>query len=57
MASRRITATEALKHGLVTRVIWPDKFFEEVIPSAKAIAANSAQVNAYTFIKLKYRLT
>ncbi|KAG8225530.1 hypothetical protein J437_LFUL006069, partial [Ladona fulva] len=41
--SRRLTATEAVHHGLVTRVLWPDKFQEELIPNVEAIANQSSQ--------------
>lgn len=44
-ACRKLTASEALQHGLVTRVLWPDKFQEELIPIAKAVSKQSSQVS------------
>jgi len=39
-----MTSNEALQCGLVTRVLWPDRFMEELIPIIKKIAQQSAQV-------------
>ncbi|KAF4524916.1 hypothetical protein B566_EDAN013665 [Ephemera danica] len=40
---RKLTATEAHRAGLVTRILWPDRFQEELIPTLCTIAAQSAQ--------------
>jgi len=42
---RKLTATEALHFGLVTRILWPDKFQEELIPIIRSMANQSAQVS------------
>ncbi|XP_071453310.1 uncharacterized protein [Hetaerina americana] len=41
--SRKLTASEALHYGLVTRVFWPDTFQEELIPNIRAMATQSSQ--------------
>ncbi|XP_046396986.1 uncharacterized protein LOC124163918 isoform X2 [Ischnura elegans] len=41
--SRKLTASEALHYGLVTRVFWPDTFQEELIPNITAMATQSSQ--------------
>lgn len=42
-ASRKLTAAEALRLGLVTRTLWPDKFQEELISALKIISGQSLQ--------------
>jgi enoyl-CoA hydratase/carnithine racemase len=42
---RKLTASEALHFGLVTRILWPDKFQEELIPIIRGMACQSAQVS------------
>lgn len=44
---RKLTASEALHFGLVTRILWPDKFQEELIPIIRSMASQSAQVSHY----------
>nr|CAD7408988.1 unnamed protein product [Timema poppensis] len=41
---RKLTASEALRFGLVTRVLWPDRFQEEVLPLVAGMANQSAQL-------------
>ncbi|CAH2239327.1 jg6886 [Pararge aegeria aegeria] len=41
---RRLSASEALQGGLVSRVLWPDRFDEQVQNIAKDIAAQPLQV-------------
>ncbi|XP_023934220.1 muscle M-line assembly protein unc-89 [Bicyclus anynana] len=48
---RRLSATEALQGGLVSRVLWPDRFDEQVQSVARDIAAQPLQT-----ILLKKRL-
>lgn len=43
---RMLTASEALQFGLVTRILWPDKFSEELLPLARGIASHSSQVSS-----------
>lgn len=45
MFGRRLTASEALKGGLVSRTLWPENFNEQVHTIAKDIAAQPAQVS------------
>ncbi|XP_047026503.1 uncharacterized protein LOC124634882 [Helicoverpa zea] len=40
---RRLTAAEALRGGLVSRVLWPENFNEQIHTIAKDIAAQPAQ--------------
>ncbi|PSN33096.1 hypothetical protein C0J52_19407 [Blattella germanica] len=42
---RKLTASEALHFGLVTRILWPDKFQEELIPIIRSMANQSSQVS------------
>lgn len=53
---RKLTANEALKCGLVTRVLWPDRFMEELIPIVKSIAQQSAQSMEATKALLRHGL-
>uniref|UniRef100_A0A1B6E1H7 Uncharacterized protein n=1 Tax=Clastoptera arizonana TaxID=38151 RepID=A0A1B6E1H7_9HEMI len=43
LASRKLTASEASHFGLVTRILWPDSFQEELIPIIRGIATQSSQ--------------
>ncbi|KAF2880925.1 hypothetical protein ILUMI_25254 [Ignelater luminosus] len=43
LASRKLTAGEALRLGLVTRTLWPDKFQEELISALKVVSSQSLQ--------------
>ncbi|KAK7791469.1 hypothetical protein R5R35_002389 [Gryllus longicercus] len=43
---RKLTASEALHFGLVTRILWPDRFQEELIPVIRSMATQSAQVRS-----------
>jgi hypothetical protein len=36
--SKRLTACEALNYGLVTTVIWSDKFYETILPKVAKLA-------------------
>lgn len=49
-ASRKLTAGEALRLGLVTRTLWPDKFQDELISVLKAVSNQSLQVRKCCFI-------
>lgn len=44
LACRELTASEALQYGLVTRVVWPDKFHSDLIPTIKALTTHSVKV-------------
>lgn len=50
LGGRTLTASEALRAGLVTRVLWPDKFQVELLPTLKAMSEQSSQV----YILYKY---
>ncbi|KAF5278503.1 hypothetical protein FQR65_LT15674 [Abscondita terminalis] len=43
LASRKLTAGEAYRLGLVTRTLWPDKFQDELISSLKITSGQSLQ--------------
>lgn len=45
MGGRTLTASEALRVGLVTRVLWPDRFQVELLPSLRAMSDQSSQVS------------
>lgn len=45
IAGHTLTAMEALRHGLASRVLWPEGYFQELIPLCKAIASQSSQVS------------
>lgn len=53
---RKMTSNEALQCGLVTRVLWPDRFMEELIPIIKKIAQQSAQSMEATKALLRHGL-
>lgn len=44
LGGRTLTASEALRAGLVTRVLWPDRFQVELLPTLKAMSEQSSQV-------------
>lgn len=44
LGGRTLTASEELRAGLVTRVLWPDKFQVELLPTLKAMSEQSSQV-------------
>lgn len=50
LGGRTLTASEALRAGLVTRVLWPDKFQVELLPTLKAMSEQSSQVCINIFI-------
>ncbi|XP_033229938.1 uncharacterized protein LOC117181418 [Belonocnema kinseyi] len=43
LGGRTLTASEALRAGLVTRVLWPDRFPLELVPIVKAMSEQSSQ--------------
>ncbi|XP_015608329.1 uncharacterized protein LOC107274086 isoform X2 [Cephus cinctus] len=43
LGGRTFTASEALRAGLVTRVLWPDRFQDELLPSLRAMSEQSSQ--------------
>ncbi|XP_043259998.1 putative leucine-rich repeat-containing protein DDB_G0290503 [Colletes gigas] len=43
LGGRTLTASEALRAGLVTRVLWPDRFQVELLPTLKAMSEQSSQ--------------
>lgn len=45
LEGRRLTATEAHEFGLVTQVLWPSLFMEEVIPRVRSMASRPLQVS------------
>jgi len=45
LGGRTLTASEALRAGLVTRVLWPDRFQVELLPSLRAMSDQSSQVS------------
>ena len=49
-----MTASEALRAGLVTRVLWPDKFQGELLPSLKTMSEQSLQVIFYSTLCFFY---
>lgn len=49
---RMLTASEALQFGLITRILWPDKFTEELLPLASGIASHSSQVT-HTHLRVR----
>lgn len=53
---RRITASEALHFGLVTRILWPDRFQEELIPIVRGVSAQSTQAMEATKALLRHGL-
>lgn len=53
---RKLTASEALHFGLVTRILWPDRFQEELIPLIRGIATQSSQSMEATKALLRHNL-
>jgi len=49
LGGRTLTASEALRAGLVTRVLWPDRFQVELLPSLRAMSDQSSQVSHMSF--------
>lgn len=47
LGGRTLTANEALRAGLVTRVLWPDRFKDELLPSLRAMSEQSSQVKKF----------
>lgn len=43
LAPRKMIATEAQRLGLVSRILWPDKFQDEIVSSSKLIANQGSQ--------------
>lgn len=56
LCGRTLTASEALRAGLVTRVLWPDRFQAELIPSLKAMSEQSSQSMEATKALLRHSL-
>lgn len=54
--SRKLTASDALRLGLVTRTFWPDKFQDELLSVLKAIADQSQQSMQAIKMQLKDHL-
>lgn len=55
LGGRTLTANEALRAGLVTRVLWPDRFHVELLPSLRAMSEQSSQVNKLLFISTEIK--
>ncbi|KAL2713829.1 putative leucine-rich repeat-containing protein [Vespula squamosa] len=56
LGGRTLTASEALRAGLVTRVLWPDRFQVELLPSLKAMSEQSSQSMEATKALLRHSL-
>ncbi|XP_058805115.1 uncharacterized protein LOC131672128 [Phymastichus coffea] len=56
LGGRTLTASEALRAGLVTRVLWPDRFQGELLPSLKVMSEQSAQAMEATKALLRHSL-
>ncbi|XP_015187689.1 PREDICTED: extracellular matrix-binding protein ebh [Polistes dominula] len=56
LGGRTLTASEALRAGLVTRVLWPDRFQIELLPSLKAMSEQSSQSMEATKALLRHSL-
>lgn len=56
LGGRTLTASEALRAGLVTRVLWPDKFQVELLPTLKAMSEQSSQSMEATKALLRHSL-
>ncbi|XP_026670345.1 uncharacterized protein LOC108626137 isoform X2 [Ceratina calcarata] len=56
IGGRTLTASEALRAGLVTRVLWPDRFQVELLPSLKAMSEQSSQSMEATKTLLRHSL-
>ncbi|GJQ70883.1 hypothetical protein Trydic_g801 [Trypoxylus dichotomus] len=55
-ASRKLIAAEALRLGMVTRVLWPDKFQQELVSIVKTISNQSPQFMALTKKQLRQHM-
>ncbi|KAK0182716.1 hypothetical protein PV327_000825 [Microctonus hyperodae] len=56
LGGRTLTANEALRAGLVTRVLWPDRFQVELLPSLRAMSDQSSQSMEATKALLRHSL-
>ncbi|XP_046751607.1 uncharacterized protein LOC124414648 [Diprion similis] len=56
LGGRTLTASEALRAGLVSRVLWPDRFQGELIPSLRAMSEHSSQSMEATKTLLRHSL-
>ncbi|XP_034940981.1 uncharacterized protein [Chelonus insularis] len=56
LGGRTLTASEALRAGLVTRVLWPDRFQVELLPFLRAMSEQSAQSMVATKALLRHSL-
>ncbi|XP_076753398.1 uncharacterized protein LOC143424903 isoform X2 [Xylocopa sonorina] len=56
LGGRTLTASEALRAGLVTRVLWPDRFQVELLPCLKAMSEQSSQSMEATKALLRHSL-
>ncbi|XP_043591337.1 uncharacterized protein LOC122571532 isoform X3 [Bombus pyrosoma] len=56
LGGRTLTASEALRAGLVTRVLWPDRFQVELLPTLKAMSEQSSQSMEATKTLLRHSL-
>ncbi|XP_011875959.1 PREDICTED: uncharacterized protein LOC105566507 isoform X2 [Vollenhovia emeryi] len=56
LGGRTLTASEALRAGLVTRVLWPDRFQVELLPSLRAMSDQSSQSMEATKTLLRHSL-
>lgn len=50
-SGRKITAMEAERIGLVSRVIWHDKYNEYLMPTVQELASKSLQVGKPPYIE------
>ncbi|XP_070171519.1 uncharacterized protein [Polyergus mexicanus] len=56
LGGRTLTASEALRAGLVTRVLWPDRFQVELLPSLRVMSDQSSQSMEATKTLLRHSL-
>ncbi|XP_012273481.1 titin [Orussus abietinus] len=56
LGGRTLTANEALRAGLVTRVLWPDRFQLELLPSLRSMSDQSSQSMEATKALLRQNL-
>ncbi|EFN80275.1 Chromodomain Y-like protein 2 [Harpegnathos saltator] len=56
LGGRTLTASEALRAGLVTRVLWPDRFQVELLPSLRTMGEQSSQSMEATKALLRHSL-
>ncbi|XP_076662298.1 uncharacterized protein LOC143365737 isoform X4 [Halictus rubicundus] len=56
LGGRTLTASEALRAGLVTRVLWPDRFQVELLPTLRAMSEQSSQSMEATKALLRHSL-